>query len=83
MTAERAKKLQEIGFTWNVSKRRSSKIKTHCYNSPVAESLKTVHEELSAPEASMSLSSPTDDDSYLSSEISADIAAAQVLIRMH
>jgi hypothetical protein len=83
MTADRAKKLQEIGFTWNVSKRRSSKIKTHSSNSPVSESLKIVHEELSFPEASLSVASPTDDDSYLSSEISADIAAAKVLIRMH
>jgi hypothetical protein len=84
MTADRAKRLNEIGFIWNVSKRRIGTRNMQCSSTyPKQKSLKTVRKDLSFPEVSYPRVSPIDDDSLLSPESSADIAAARVLVRMH
>jgi len=79
MTADRAKRLDEIGFIWNVSKRRIGTRNMQCSSTyPKQKSYKTVRKALSFP-----VVSPTDDDSFFSPDSSADIAAAaRVLQRM-
>lgn len=84
MTADRAKRLDEIGFIWNVSKRRIGARHMQCSTAfPKQKPLKTFRKDLTLPEVSYSVVSPSIDDALLPMESSADIAAARVLVRMH
>ena len=94
MTAERAQKLQDLGFIWNVSKRRKKDKNAH---DPNHACKKGSHRRKAAGRTASSSTknegqnntqdcsthSPTTDDSSTSSlESYSDAAAAKLLIRL-